>query len=79
MAFKCHAFGTDLKILLALAAGKENFMNEFFDTTAIDDIRYGDEDFDQGEFDNAKLMYLSAIAKSLVRISEELRKMNGGE
>ena len=51
-------------------------VNDYFDTNSIDDIRYGDEDFDQGDKESATVMYLSAIAKALVDIRDELRIMN---
>lgn len=54
----------------------DNDYRTHFDTLAEDDVRYGDEDYDQGDTDNSKLMYLSGIAKALIDIRDELRRLN---
>lgn len=69
------------KVICDRQVGKEKQMkneNNYFDTNSIDDIRYGDTDSDLGDKDSARVMYLSAIAKALVEIRDELRKMNEG-
>lgn len=60
--------------------GKENFMKEYdFCTTPEDDIAYGDNDCDVSNYEAANATYLSAIAKTLIQIRDELRRMNDGK
>ena len=54
-------------------------MENDFLTTAEDDIHYGDEKDDEGNTNEARTMYLAAIAKAMVEIRDELRRINNGK